>query len=262
MSVAPIEMRLEDGVAWLTLSRPETRNAIGPDLASALLDAANACADDAKVRCVVLTASGRFFSVGGDIALFERAGDDVEEQVADLARTFHSGVLRLATMAKPLVTAINGPAAGAGLSLAILGDIAIAAASAHFTVAYSAIGLTPDGGASWLLPRLIGLRRAQEMVLTNRRVSADEAAAIGLVTRMVPDETLSAATHEAANMLAAGPSDALGRCRALFMASATADFAAQLDAEGTSIALASGGAEGREGISAFLGKRPPRFHAT
>lgn len=261
MSGDPITLELANGIAWLTLARPEKRNAIGPEVARALRAMADRCADDPDVRCVVLTGSGRFFSVGGDVDLFAEAGDDAEATVLDLARNFHAGVHRLATMAKPLVTAINGPAAGAGFSLAILGDIAIAGASAHFTSAYSAIGLTPDGGASWWLPRYVGLRRAQEIVLTNRRIDAQEAAAIGLVTRVVPSEELVAAAQDIAQSLAAGPTQAIGRCRALLLASGTQDLAAQLNAESRWIASSAGGAEGREGIAAFLAKRPPNFIA-
>ncbi|WP_313803660.1 enoyl-CoA hydratase/isomerase family protein [Sphingobium sp.] len=261
MSSAPVTLELAGGVAWLTLARPERRNAIGPEVARALRDMADRCADDARVRCVVLTGSGRFFSVGGDVDLFAKAGDDAEATVLDLANSFHAGIHRLATMAKPLVTAINGPAAGAGFSLAILGDIAIACASAHFTSAYSALGLTPDGGASWWLPRLVGLRRAQEIMLTNRRIEAQEAAAIGLVTRVVPDETLIDTTREIARSLAAGPTTAIGRCRSLLLASTTQDLATQLDDESRWIASSASGAEGREGIAAFLAKRPPNFIA-
>jgi len=259
MTGAPIRFDRVGGVAWLTLDRPEQRNAIGPEVADALHDLANRCADDPAVRCVVLTGNGRFFSVGGDVDLFSQAGDDAEPVVLDLARRFHAGIHRFATMEKPLVTAINGPAAGAGFSLSIAGDIAIAAASAHFTAAYSAIGLTPDGGASWWLPRLVGLRRAQEIILTNRRIDAQEAAAIGLVTRVVPDDTLMDAAGTVARSLAAGPTRAIGRCRALLLASGERDIATQLDAEGQWIASSAGGAEGREGIAAFLEKRLPNF---
>lgn len=257
-----ITCELRDDVAWLTLARPERRNAIGPEMARALHHVADRCADDPSVRCVVLTGSGRFFSVGGDIDLFSQAGGDIEATVLDLAHSFHAGVHRLATMDKPLVTAINGPAAGAGFSLAILGDIAIAAASAHFTSAYSAIGLTPDGGASWWLPRLIGLRRAQEIVLTNRRVDASEAAAIGLVTRVVADEDLAATAREVAVALASGPTRAIGRCRSLLLASSERDLATHLAVEARSIASAAAGSEGQEGVKAFVAKRPADFTKT
>jgi 2-(1,2-epoxy-1,2-dihydrophenyl)acetyl-CoA isomerase len=254
-----VTIEIVKGVAWLTLNRLERRNAVGPEMAQALHDAAVRCADDPDVRCVVLTGVGQFFCVGGDIDLFAQVGDRAEETVGALARTFHAAVLRLATMPKPLITAVNGPAAGAGLSLAILGDIAIAAQSAHFAVAYSAIGLTPDGGASWMLPRLVGLRRAQEMMLTNRRIGAEEAAAMGLVTRTVADGVLAAAARETAETLAQGAVGALAACRRLLHDGASAGLAGQLDAEAASIAAASGSAEGRAGVAAFIGKRRPTF---
>ena len=254
-----VTVELNAGVALLTLNRPEKRNAIGPELSEALAAAAERCADDPAVRCVLLTGGGSFFSVGGDVDLFSQAGDDAARIVGDLAARFHAGVHRLATMPKPLVTAINGPAAGAGLSLAMLGDIAIAAQSAQFAVAYTGIGLTPDGGASWMLPRLVGLRRAQEMILTNRRVGGEEAASIGLVTRAVPDTKLMTAAHETAARLAQGATGALAACRRLLLEGSTRDLAAQLDQEALAIAAASGSAEGREGIAAFLEKRRPQF---
>jgi 2-(1,2-epoxy-1,2-dihydrophenyl)acetyl-CoA isomerase len=259
MSEQAITLRVEAGVAWLTLSQPEKRNAVGPELAQLLHDLADRCAGDPEVRCVVLTGSGRFFCVGGDIDLFAAAGDDAEAQVLELAHSFHAGILRLATMDKPLVIAVNGPAAGAGLSLAIFGDIVIAAQSAHFTAAYSAIGLTPDGGATWWLPRLIGMRRAQDMILTNRRVSATEALEIGLITRVVPDEELQATAAEVASAFAAGPVRAMAKCKALLLESGDATLAEHLEVEARSIAAACGGPEGREGVTAFLEKRPAVF---
>lgn len=254
-----ISVEVRDGVATLTLNRPDKRNAIGPEMSAALAQAAERCSADPAIRCVLLTGAGSFFSVGGDVDLFSQAGDDAAAIVGDLAASFHAGVLRLATMPKPLVTAINGPAAGAGLSLAMLGDLAIAAQSAQFAVAYTAIGLTPDGGASWMLPRLVGLRRAQEMVLTNRRVGAEEAASIGLVTRTVPDTDLMAEAQDCARRLAIGAVGALATCRRLLLDGATHSLAEQLQKEAAAIAAASGSPEGREGISAFLEKRRPRF---
>jgi len=259
MSNPPITLRIESGIAWLTLSRPDKRNAIGPELARMLNALADRCADDPEVRCVVLTGSGRFFCVGGDIDLFAQAGDDAEAMILALAHSLHAGLLRLATMDKPLLVAVNGPAAGAGLSLAICGDIVIAAQSSHFTAAYSAVGLTPDGGATWWLPRLIGMRRAQDMILTNRRVSPEEALVIGLVTRVVPDGDLEATVREVAASFAAGPVRALGKCKALLLSSADDTLAAHLDAEALSIAAACSAPEGREGVEAFVGKRPPEF---
>ena len=259
MNNPAITLDIRDGIAWLTLARPEKRNSVDPEFAFRLNELAEQCAEDANIRCVVLTGSGKFFCVGGDIDAFSAAGEDAEAAVGALARSFHRGIHRLATMEKPFVTAINGPAAGAGLSLAILGDIALTAASAHFTSAYSAVGLTPDGGASWWLPRLIGMRRAQEMIFTNRRIGAEEAAGMGLVTRVVADERLRAETSAVASTLAKGPIRALARCRSLLVESINADLSTQLDREAASIAESAGAAEGREGVAAFLAKRPPHF---
>ena len=259
MNGPAITLDIQDGVAWLTLARPEKRNSVDPAFALRLHELAEQCAADQDIRCVVLTGSGKFFCVGGDIDAFSAAGEAAEAAVGALARSFHAGIYRLATMEKPFVTAINGPAAGAGLSLAILGDIALAAASAHFTSAYSAVGLTPDGGASWWLPRLIGMRRAQEILFTNRRIGAEDAAAIGLVTRVVADDALRAEASAVATALANGPVRALARCRALLMESANTDFRVHLDREAASIAESAGAAEGREGVAAFLAKRSPQF---
>jgi 2-(1,2-epoxy-1,2-dihydrophenyl)acetyl-CoA isomerase len=169
--------------------------------------------------------------------------------------------MTLATMAKPLLVAVNGPAAGAGFGLALLGDLVIASDAAHFTSAYSAIGLTPDGGLSWSLPRLAGLRRAQELIITNRRVGAAEAADIGLVTRTVPAADFDAEIDRTATLLVAAPTAALGVIRALLAASATTSLADQLDAEAASIGHAADSAEGREGVDSFLAKRSPRFNS-
>ncbi|MEE4453599.1 enoyl-CoA hydratase/isomerase family protein [Novosphingobium resinovorum] len=255
----PVTFAVENGIGTLTLASSATRNGISPAIARSLREKASLCAASDEVRCVVLTGSGPFFSVGGDIALFASVGTDAQAQVLQLASVFHEAVHKLATMPKPLVTAINGPAAGAGFSLAILGDITIAAVSAHFTAAYSAVGLTPDGGMSWTLPRLIGLRRAQDLILTNRRVTAQEAVEIGLVTQVVPDGDLAAAAIRYAERLAAGPTGALAQCRALLFAGHNATLAEQLDAEAKSIADACAGPEGREGVAAFIEKRAADF---
>lgn len=259
MSGQAITLEIEDSIAWLTLARPAKRNSVDFEFAVRLHELAERCAADSGIRCVILTGSGKFFCVGGDIDAFSAAGEDAEAAVGALAHSVHAGVHRLMTMEKPLVTAINGPAAGVGLSLAILGDIALAASSAHFTSAYSAVGLTPDGGASWLLPRLVGMRRAQEMIFTNRRIDAEEAAAMGLVTRAVADEALRVEALKTARALANGPIRALSRCRALLVESAIVDFATQLDREASAIASSAGAAEGREGVAAFLAKRSPQF---
>jgi 2-(1,2-epoxy-1,2-dihydrophenyl)acetyl-CoA isomerase len=255
---APLSVEIADGVARLTLDRPEVGNAIDLPLARALRDAAMRCEEDAAIRCVVLTGAGRLFCAGGDVAAMRAAGDDLPTLLHELIETLHAAIVVLARIPKPLLTLVNGPAAGAGFSLAILGDIVLSARSAHYTPAYGAIGLTADGGLSWLLPRLVGLRRAQEVILTNRRVKAEEAEAIGLVTRVVDDEALAGEGLATAARLADAPVAAIGAVRGLLAVSFESDLAGQLDRELATMTRAAG-AEAKEGLAAFFAKRPPDF---
>lgn len=251
----------EGAILRLVLDRPEAGNALTIPLAQALLRAAIEADEDDAVRCVVLTGRGRLFCAGGDVSGFAVPPAEAAVHIKEITAYLHAAVTRLMRMEKPLLTAINGPAAGAGLGLAVMGDVAIAARSSHFTVAYGAIGLTPDAGVSWLLPRLVGLRRAQEMALANRRVGADEAAAIGLVSRVVDDADLANEVATTAAALATAATGAIGRTRALLLASYGTPLEAQLDAESRSIAASVRSAHGQEGVGAFLAKRRPVFDA-
>lgn len=168
-------------------------------------------------------------------------------------------ISRLLRMPKPLLVLVNGPAAGAGASLAICGDLVLAARSAHFTAANGSVGLTADGGMSWLLPRLVGLRRAQEIILTNRRIPAEEAERIGLVPRVVDDAELAAEGRIQAQRLRQAATGAIGAARTLLIESFGAGLEHQLERAARSIAAAARGAEFREGVSAFLERRKPEF---
>lgn len=254
-----LEVSVEDGVATIRLNRPEAGNAIDIPLARALVDAATRCDQDAAIRCVVLSGNGRLFCAGGDIATMQQAGEQRGEVLSVLAGTVHMAAMRLARMNKPLLCAVNGPAAGAGMSLAIMGDVVLARRAAHFTTAYGAIGLTPDGGMSWMLPRLVGLRRAQDLIVNNRRVGADEAETIGLITRAVDDDRFDEEVRSAAGRLAQAATAAIGAARALLLGSYGNGYETQLELETRSIAAAAAGPEGREGVAAFLEKRKPRF---
>jgi 2-(1,2-epoxy-1,2-dihydrophenyl)acetyl-CoA isomerase len=254
-----VTLTKQDGVARILLDRPEQGNAIDQPLADALVAATADTAADPSIRCVVLTGAGRMFCVGGDIGAFAAAGDDAGAFLKHLADTLHVAVLTLARMAKPLVVLVNGPAAGAGMSLAALGDVVIAARSASFASAYAGIGLTPDGGMSWVLPRLVGLRRAQELLLTNRRLSAEEAASIGLVTRVVEDAELSGEGEALVARLVAAPTAALGAARRLLREGENATLEDHLAREAETIASAGDGPEGREGVAAFLARRKPDY---
>lgn len=257
--IKPLLFERNGGVVRLTLNRPDQGNAIDLALVRALVEAAIRCDSDRTIRCVVLTGAGRMFCAGGDIGVFASAGEELPAALSELASTLHLAVARLARMTKPLVVLINGPAAGAGLSLAAMGDVVIAARSAHFTAAYSAIGLTPDGGASWLLPHLVGLHKAQEMILTNRRVRSEEAEALGLVTRVVDDVALKEEGDKMAGTLSRSAVGAIGVARGLLLDSFGAGLESQLEREARAISAASAGPEAAEGIRAFLSKRQPTF---
>lgn len=259
MSDAPLLFEREGSIARLTLSRPAAGNAIDLPLARALRDAALVCDTDAGIRCVVLSGKGRLFCAGGDLGLMADAGDRLDAALSELAGTLHAALSRLARMRKPLLVLVNGPAAGAGLSLAICGDVVLSARSAHYTAAYGSIGLTPDGGMSWWLPRIVGLRKAQEIILSNRRIDAVEAEAIGLVTRLVDDAALADEGAIVAQRLAASATAALGAARGLLLDSYRNGFETHLEQEARTITAAAATAESREGVAAFVGKRKPQF---
>ena len=259
MSDTHLIFERDGAVAFITLNRPDAGNAIDRAMAESLVHAAISCDGDPAIRCVVLTGAGRAFCVGGDLALFASADDGRSGLLSEMAGVLHMAISRLSRMHKPLLVMVNGPAAGAGLGLALLGDVVLAAQSAHFTAAHTAIGLTPDGGLSWRLPRLVGLRRAQEMILTNRRIFAPEAELIGLVTRVVADSALVAEGEAVARALSYAATQALGAARALLLDSFANGLETQLELEARSIAAASVTADGSEGVAAFLAKRAPNY---
>lgn len=255
----PVIFENRQGVAYLTLNRPETGNAIDVPLAASLHRAVRRAEADPAVRCLVLRGEGRMFCVGGDVTVLSAAGEALPELLREILDHLHPAVERLALMDKPVVTAINGPAAGAGVGLAAVGDIAIAEPHAHFTLAYSRIGLSPDAGATWLLPRLIGLRRSQELALTNRRVLAPEAAEMGLITRVAQEQGLQDVVQSTAAALASSASRALGRTKRLLLNAGHTDLGEHLLRECEAIVSQGGSEESREGIRAFAARRRPDF---
>lgn len=252
-------LKMDGAIARITLNRPDAGNALNQPMADALLKVALDVAHDPAVRVVTLTGMGRMFCVGGDVGDFAKNADGIGEFLARLAGTLHLALAQFAAMKKPFVTLINGPAAGAGMSLAIAGDFVLAAPEAHFTAAYVGIGLTPDGGSTWMLPRLIGLRRAQDIILSNRRVGTEEAASIGLITRVVESDGLAAAGQDLAERLSTQAVGTMGKARWLLQTGMTEGFVSQMDRELQSIVAAGTSVEGREGVSAFLARRKPDF---
>ena len=255
----PVTLAVEGGLARLTLNRPEALNAINRELAEALMAAAVRCATDPAIRTVLLTGPGKAFCVGGDLKSFHAKGDGISAHLKETTHYLHAACSTLARMDAPLVVAVQGAAAGAGLSLALLGDLVYAAESAVFTMAYTAAGLSPDGGSTYLLPRIVGLRRAQEMTLTNCRLSGAEAAEWGIATACVADDALTETAEMMAKRLADGPTRSFGRAKRLLADSFNTAFEAQMEHEGTAIAEAGAEPDGREGLDAFLNKRKPAF---
>ncbi|RJF80834.1 enoyl-CoA hydratase [Oleomonas cavernae] len=256
--IPSVTLAVDNGLATITLARPDKGNALGYDNARALRDVALACDENPEVRAVLLKADGKNFCVGGDLGTFVKS-DNLPLAVKELTIEFHAALSKLARMRAPLVVAVQGAAAGAGVALAALGDIVIAARASHYTIAYTGIGFSPDGGTTYTLPRLIGLRRFQELALTNRRIDAAEAASIGLVTRVVDDEQLPAEAEATARRLAEGPTQAFGAIRQLLLGTFNAGFEGHLEQEARYLSDACRSADVKEGIAAVLARRKPAF---
>ncbi|HEV8450254.1 MAG TPA: enoyl-CoA hydratase-related protein [Gaiellales bacterium] len=257
MSETPSELLVtHDGaVQTITLNRPDVLNAF--DLAmDELLAAALDRAAHPDVRALVITGAGRGFCVGQDVGEFPRDAAAVGEL---LRRHFNPAIRALRGLRKPVIAAINGPAAGAGLALALACDLRLAAASASLVPAFGRIGLVPDSGLSHTLPRLIGSAAAFEWIVSGRSMAAPDAEALGLVTRVVADADLAAETDALAAELAAGPTAAIGLTKQLIGRSLESSLDDQLDEEARLQAMAAAGDDFAEGAAAFLEKRPPRF---
>lgn len=244
-------------VASVVLNRPQAANGMNHTLTRELAAAAALCDTDAT-KVVTITGTGRFFSAGGDLKAIA-AVSSPGAYVKGMADELHRALSTFARMDAVVITVVNGTAAGAGFSLAVTGDLVLAAESAKFTMAYTKAGLSPDGGASYYLPRLIGLRRTQELMLTNRTLSAAEALDWGLVTEVVPDDQLAARTDALAQELARSSRTSNGTVKRLLLASYRSGLEEQLETEARDIADSVRSTDGREGIAAFLEKRTPNF---
>jgi 2-(1,2-epoxy-1,2-dihydrophenyl)acetyl-CoA isomerase len=259
MPYSTLLLDIRDHVAHLTLNRPEAYNTITDEVTRELMRAALECDQDPSVRAVLITGAGKAFSAGGDLRGFAAQHDVLPAHIKELTTYLHAAISFLTRMRAPIIAAVNGVAAGAGMSLVCASDIAIAAESARFTMAYTAAGLSPDGSGTFFLPRIVGLRRALDLALTNRVLSAREAQEWGLVSRVVPDDELQAQAGELAARLAAGPTRALGAAKRLIRESWNQTLETQLTFESESIAEMTRTADAWEGIQAFLEKRPPSF---
>ena len=248
-----------DGVATIKLNRPDSANAMNGQMMKDLNQVSIICDENPDIRAVLLCSSGRIFCAGGDLSTFVEAGDQVSARLKEWAGYLHAGISRLSRMNAPLIAAVNGTAAGAGFSLAAAADLVIAGNSAKFVMAYTAAGLSPDGSSTYFLPRRIGDRRAREMMLTNRVLSAGEALDWGLINQVVDDEQVIEKAKKLAQQLAAGPTQAYGAVKTLLDASSHNGLETQMELEARSIAELSRGSDGQEGMQAFLNKRKPVF---
>jgi len=254
-----LKFSIENGVATIVLNRPEAANGLDLQMGKELFDASIFCSENIDVRCVLLSGEGKMFCAGGDLKSFATFEEDLPKVIKELTTYLHAAISRFARMDAPLVIAVNGMAAGGGMSLAVSGDIVLAAESAKFAMAYTAAGLSPDCSGSFYIPRLIGLRKAQELMITNRRLSAQEALDWGLVTQVTQDEKLMDEAGSLALQLANGPTKAFGEVKKLLLTTFDHSLETQMELEAQGITTMTNLEDGKEGISAFIEKRAPVF---
>ncbi len=251
----------DGAVQTITLNRPDSLNAFSDLMLKELSKAVRAAEKDPAVRCLVITGAGRGFSSGQDLAeVRERYNSDQPLELGShLRKTYNPLILKIRTLEKPVIASVNGVAAGAGCSLALACDMRISAESAGFIQAFVKVGLVPDSGSTFMLPRLIGVSRAMEMAFTGRKIKTDEALRIGLVNQVVPDDRLAQETATLARKLADLPTRAIGLTKRAINAAWRADLETQLDYEAMLQTTAGQTQDHREGVTAFLEKRRPTF---
>ena len=253
----------DDGVALITLNRPERLNAFGDDLLQRLSEALVDCEDDPAIRCVALTGAGRGFSAGADINNMSRGSSGPPPGPGMVNRRSHRSQMQtsgmLHEMGTPTVSLVNGPAAGGGLGLALATDFRIASERARFVTAFRNIGVSGDYGVAWFLNQMVGITQARELLMLNRHLSADEAKAAGIVTQVVPHDELLTEGLAFCRELAQGPTSVLAMMKWTLNYAATAKLQDSLYQEGAHVMLSFTGEDNKEAARAFLEKRPPNF---
>ena len=254
-----LNFSVNEGIARIVLNRPKEGNAFNQALAAELEDAARECMKNDGVRVVVLSGEGKLFSGGGDLAFMQENADTLDVTIKKLADTLHSAYSTFVRMDAPVIVQVQGTAAGIGLSLALLGDLTIASDKAKFAAAYTGVGLNPDGGLTHILPRAVGLKRAQEFILLNKIVSAEQALEWGMINQVVPADELEATVNALADQINAGSKASFRSVKQLLGRTYDESMESQMHLEGRELAMNAMSANGKEGIQAFLDGRKPAF---
>jgi 2-(1,2-epoxy-1,2-dihydrophenyl)acetyl-CoA isomerase len=250
---------VSEGVATLTFNRPAVMNALDEEMIRAFRRNSERAAAEPEARVIVLRGAGPAFVAGGDVAMFRDRVAEMGKLVPELAAELHHGILALCRAPQPVIAAVHGAVAGAGVSIMLACDLVLAAAGTQFSMAYSRIATSPDGGATWFLPRLTGYQKAMELMLLADTVDAETMQRLGVVNQVLAADQLAAATEKLARRLAAGPGQAYAETKALANRAMHAGLPAQLDAEALAFARCAKTEDFVEGITAFTDKRKPRF---
>lgn len=254
MNYERLEFSIAEGIARIVFAQPANHNAVNRRLTLEFADAARRCEAAGELRAVLVTARGESFSVGGDLREFMAERAHIQTHVREMTQNFHAAILTLSRLAAPLVVAVNGTAAGGGFSLVCMADLAIAKRSAKLNFAYTRSGLTPDGGASWFLPRLVGAQRAFDLLATNPTLTAEAARELGILARVVDDADFEGEVERLVRQLAAAPAGALGRLKLMLRAAPTNSLEQQLELEGRAIAEQAAKPETLAMLEAFFAR--------
>jgi len=250
------------GVAWIRMNRPDELNSLNLSMTKELCQAAAYCTTEKNVRAAVITGTGRAFCAGGDV---KKMAQELKNKgrsdlfLRDLALHLHSFISEITRMPKPVLAAVNGVAAGAGFSISLACDMSIAAEDARFVMAYTDIGLVPDGSSTFFLSRLVGPKKAMELIYLNEPIDAEEALKLGIVNRVLPSEDFEKGISEIARKLAQGPTETYGRAKELIRKGLLETLESQMESERQGIAFSSRQGEFREGVTAFREKRKADF---
>ena len=255
----PLLFEQQGAIGTLTFNRPNVFNAMNDEMILSLRDLTASMLSSTTLRVLIIKGAGKAFVAGGDVGLFYQRRDVIADEVKPMGDALHAGIINLRNLPFPVIAQIHGAVAGAGLSVALACDFAIAAEGAQFSTAYAKIGLSPDGGSTFFLPRIVGMRKATELVMLSETLTAVQAGELGLVNRVVPADQLEAEVQKLATRLASGATQAFARAKRLITQSFTTPIQQHLDDEIAYFSECARTADFKEGVTAFVEKRKPDF---